>query len=500
MSHIPGLTDLDRESPTSLTQQMVDAIREAIERGDLAPGDRLPPTRALAEDAGVNHLTAVRAYRRLAEAGFVSAAVGRGTFVRRVPPTAGSDSAPGTGWQSAILPERTRSYTAEMFSETYRSPLEAGVISLATGWPDPAFYPVDELAGHFAAVLAEERGSALNYLNPEGLPALREQIAVYGRDRGFAADAEEIVVTSGARQAIDLAVRSMVVPGDVVAVESPTFMGCLSSLQLSGAHVVGIPVDDQGVDVAALERVLARHEIKLLAFQSSSHNPTGVDVSDERRARLLELARERSFFLLEDGVYATVRFDEPERKRMRSELPSHVVYVDSLSKTIGGGLRLGWVAASGPVRQRIAGLKLASDMHTSSLVQHATARYLADGSHERLLAATNPRYHERRDAMLESLGRRFGDEATWIVPTGGHHVWVQLRRPVDERLLYGEAVRQGVAFTPGAATMADPGADSGLRLSFSLLGPEQLDEGVRRLAAALRSVRRDAGGSIVAFS
>jgi 2-aminoadipate transaminase len=152
------------------------------------------------------------------------------------------------------------------------------------------------------------------------------------------------------------------------------------------------------------------------------------------------------------------------------------------------------------VRLRIAGLKLASDMHTSSLVQHATARYLADGSHERLLAATNPRYHERRDAMLESLGRRFGDEATWIVPTGGHHVWVQLRRPVDERLLYGEAVRQGVAFTPGAATMADPGADSGLRLSFSLLGSEQLDEGVRRLAAALRSVRRDAGGSIVAFS
>jgi DNA-binding transcriptional MocR family regulator len=185
---------------------------------------------------------------------------------------------------------------------------------------------------------------------------------------------------------------------------------------------------------------------------------------------------------------------------MRSELPSHVVYVDSLSKTIGGGLRLGWVASSGPIRQRMAGLKLASDMHTSSLIQHTAMRYLASGAHDRLLATTNALYRERRDALVDSLERRLGDEATWHVPQGGHHVWVTLRRPVDERQLYGEALRQGVAFTPAAATMADPGSESGLRLSFSLLGAEQLDEGVRRLAAALRAVRRDVGGSVVAFS
>jgi DNA-binding transcriptional MocR family regulator len=488
MSYNFDLSGLERGHRVPLTQQLVDLIRDAVDRGDLAAGAQLEPTRALAERAGVNHLTAVRAYRRLAELGYVTAAVGRGTFVRRTPPSRPDRS---TGdWQAGVLPARRPSYANEVLAQTFRLPGDADIISLSAGWPDPGLYPVADLARIMSEIFEEEGGQALSYLDPEGLPALREEIAVRGRASGFASEAEEIVVTSGARQALDLVCRVVLRPGDVVAVEAPTFTGSLSSLQATGARLIGIPVDEDGLDVDALERVLARHEIKLCVLQSACQNPTGRDLSPARAARLVELARERSFFILDDGVYANVRFEGPERPRLRSLAPSHVIYVDSLSKTIGGGLRLGWIAATGPVRGRLVDLKLDSDFHTSSLIQHLAARYLASGGYERMLEQTVPVYRERRDALLASIDHRLAGEATYSFPLGGHHVWVTLARPTDEQLLLREALRRGVAFTPGRATVPEESVRGQLRLSFALLEPAALDEGVRRLAAALRQLRR----------
>jgi DNA-binding transcriptional MocR family regulator len=168
-----------------------------------------------------------------------------------------------------------------------------------------------------------------------------------------------------------------------------------------------------------------------------------------------------------------------------------VIYVDSLSKTIGGGLRVGWLAARGPVLGRLAALKMATDVHSTTLIQHIAARYLADDLHEQVLARTLPVYRERRDALLEALERHLPGEYRAHRPVGGHHVWVALTRPLDERVLYAEALRCGMTFTPGEAAMAEPTGETTLRLSFSLLRPEQLDEGVRRLARAIRAVRRE---------
>jgi DNA-binding transcriptional MocR family regulator len=170
-----------------------------------------------------------------------------------------------------------------------------------------------------------------------------------------------------------------------------------------------------------------------------------------------------------------------------------VIYVDSLSKTIGGGLRLGWVAASGEVRRRLTDLKLATDYHSPVLPQHLAHRWLAGGAHDRHLRRINAIYAHRCQAMLDSLDRRLGDEVMTRTPKGGHHVWVTFRRPLDDRLLFSEALRHGVSFTPGGATTVEGDGISGLRLSFSLLEEERIDEGVRRLAAAVRAVRRGAG-------
>jgi DNA-binding transcriptional MocR family regulator len=468
-------------------------VRSAIERGDLEPGEKLPPTRALAAEAQLNHLTVVRAYRRLALEGYVTAARGRGTFVRQAPPAV--IDADGR-WQHAVLPEARRSYINQIVADTWQPPGDENHINLATGWASAELHPVRELARLSAEVFAEDGAAALMYGDPDGAWALRSELARRGTAAGFAARPEEIVVTTGGRQAIDLVCRTILRPGDVAVTESPTYMGALVSMQDTGARVLGIPYDDQGIDVDALEAILARHEVKLVSVQTGSQNPTGQDLSPERAERLLRLARERSFFVVEDGVYCTVRFGTPEPTRLRLRAPDHVIYIDSLSKTIGGGLRLGWIAAGGEIRRRLTDLKLATDYHTPVLTQHLAHRWLASGAHDRHLRRINSVYARRCQAMLDSLQRRLNDDVVTTTPKGGHHVWVAFRRPLDERLLLSEALRHGMSFTPGGATTVEGDGLIGLRLSFSLLGEELIDEGVRRLAAAVRAVRRNSNSRV----
>ena len=485
MSYKPDLSDLSDQSGGSLTARIAERIAADIETGVLAPGAKLPTTRELAVHADVNHLTAARVYRRLAEQGYVSAHVGRGTFVRAHPPVEGGRD--DEDWQLTALPARGWTYAEQMLAESLGAGRDA--IPLASGFPAPELLPAEEL-GALAGAILRDAGAGLEYLPVEGLPELRTRLAELGEAGGWAHDPEEIIVTTGARQAIDLVARALLGPGEVAVVESPTFTGTLTSLQATGATVLPMPVDDAGADIGALERILARHEVRLVALQPSCQNPTGADLSDARRERLLALARERGFFVLEDGVYATTALDGRPRTRLRALAPAHVVYVDSLSKTIGGGLRIGWIAASGPLLGRLVRLKMDTDLHSAVLPQHLAAAWLAEGRHERHLERVLPIYRERRDVLLDALERHLGEEATWTVPQGGQHVWVTLRRPVDERALYGEALRAGVGFLPGGATQPEPSPRTSLRLSFSYVGAEDLDEGVRRLARALRAVRR----------
>lgn len=487
MSYKAKLSELERDGAVSLTQQLVDLLVGAIESGELGPGEKLPTTRALAAEAGVNHLTAARVYRRLAELGYVTATVGRGTFVRALTPAAGED---GDDWQVHVLPDRPVTYAEQVLADAFRLAYDPGVISLSTGYPSPRCYPTEDLARISAEVFAEEGAGALSYLVAEGLWDLRERLAERGRREGFASEPEEILVTSGARQGIDLVARALLDPGDVVAIESPTFMGLLSSSRAAGARVLGVPIDDDGLDTDALERLLARHEVRLVMLQTACQNPAGVDISEERRQRLADLAVERNFFVLEDRVYSDTRFEGEGPRPLRELAPSHVIYVNSLSKTVGGGLRVGWVAAQGPAFERLAALKLETDYHTPSLVQHIAARYLASGAYDRQIAATRDFYRSRRDALLAALERHLAGEYRCETPHGGHNLWVTLTRPLDERELYTEALRHGVTFTPGGVTRVERSSNTSFRLSFSLVEPEALDEGVKRLARAIREVRR----------
>ena len=448
----------------SITSELVQRFIDAIEDGRLAPGARLPATRELAEDAGVNPLTAARVYRRLDEL--------------------------DDDWQAAALPAAAPHARERNLQDAMHLLHHGDVISLAMGYPAPETIPVGELAAAAAAAFHDEGPRAVSYAVIEGHPELREEIAKLGRRQGFAADGDEILVTSGARQAIDLVARTVLRPGDVACIESPSFIGTYDSLEATGARIIGIPVDEDGIDVEFLQRVLVRHPVKLVAVQTGCQNPTGRHLAPDRAQRLAELARERSFFVLEDLVYARLAFDGRVPQSLRAAAPAHVLSVDSVSKSMGGGLRIGWIAARGPIFHRLVALKMATDLHTSTLTQGVVAGVLASGAHDRILDDARALYARRAAALQRALYEHLPGEVEAFTPLGGHNLWVTFRRRVDERTLQTEALRRGVSYTPGHAALVEESARASLRLCFSTASEDQLDEGVKRLAAAFRATLR----------
>ena len=501
MSYKERLIDLDREGELSLTEQLAAVFADAIETEELAPGDRLPPTRELAERAGINHLTAVRAYKRLRELGLVTAQVGRGTFVRDAPqPAAGIGSLPGTAWQSYVLPEWPQTYGDRVIAEMFRRAGDKGgdVIPLSVGFPSRRLYPEAEITAATEAVLAGGASRILDYAEIAGEPALRSELAQLLGRYGASDSPDELVVTNGARQALTLVTRALLRPGDSVACEAPTFWGLLDSIRSAGARPLAVPVDEDGLDIDALETLLARHEVKAIALQPRSHNPTGVDLSPARRKRLLDLARRHGLFIIEDGIYGEHSLEGEPLPPLRADDPDHVVYVDSLSKTVGGGLRVGWVAASGPIRDRVIAEKQRDDIHSPTITQLVVAEYLRSGAYERLLEQSRSFYRERRDVLIGALTEELGGLATLSRPVGGGHVWATLDPLLDEAELTAEAVRCGVSFVPGGAMMPDRPLRTMMRLSFCWLEPDQLIEGAHRLGRAVRASagRPRAGASL----
>jgi DNA-binding transcriptional MocR family regulator len=266
-------------------------------------------------------------------------------------------------------------------------------------------------------------------------------------------------------------------------------MGVLESVKSIDTRVLPVPMDADGLDLDALESLLAREEIRFLAVQPRCHNPTGLDLSAARRARLLELSRRHGFFIVEDGIYGDLRFDEQDPGTLRAESHGHVIYVDSLSKTVGGGLRVGWIAASGPVRDRILREKRADDMHSATLTQLAVAGFLQAGEYTGHIERARDFYRVRRDALIEAADKHLKGLATVATeaPNGGH-LWLTLDLPLDESELMTEAVRNGVTFVPGAAMLPEATHLTHMRLSYGFLDPEQLTEGTKRLGRAIRSL------------
>ncbi|MFE0178285.1 PLP-dependent aminotransferase family protein [Streptomyces sp. NPDC059002] len=362
------------------------------------------------------------------------------------------------------------------------------VINFAGGLPAPELFDAAGVAAAFQAVLTSTPGTALQYSTTEGEPALRAAIAARTTARGLPTDAADLLVTTGSQQALSLLATVLVEPGDTVLVESPCYLAALQAFAFAGARLVPVPCDDEGLDPAALDALVAEHRPKLLYTVPTFQNPTGRTLPGGRRAAVAEVAARRGLWIVEDDPYGELRF-EGERVPWIATHPGaedRTVLLGSFSKVMAPGLRLGWLRGPAALVRACAVAKQAADLHTPTVNQLAAARYLADRDLDAHVARVAGVYRERRDAMLAGLGEALPDGSGWVRPEGGMFVWARLPEGYDTTSLLRTVIAHDVAYVPGAPFFAGEPDRATLRMCFVTQAPDEIAEGLRRLGAGLR--------------
>lgn len=472
--------ELDRSSSTPLYQQLRDQIRRRILTGSLPAGSKLPPERTLANTLGVNRTTVVNAYRELAAEGLVEGRVGHGTVVLEPPAPPPRGKTRPMHW--ATLNEGDDPVVADINAIARRS----GSISFAYGEMSPDLYPQAALKRLFDRALAQPH-PPLGYGPAAGYLPLRETLA--GR---MGVCPGEILVVSGSQLALYLISRVLLQPGDTVVVEVPSYINTLDLFTAAGVRVVPAPVDQDGLQVEGLGEVFLRFRPKLLFTLPNFQNPLGVTLSLERRRQILELAARHQVGIVEDDPYEDLRFEgEPIPSMKSMDAGGYVIHISSFSKTVSPALRLAWLAAPPAVVERIAAARGMLDFRAALLNQWVMNAFLQEGMLEEHLSHLLPVLRQRRDTLIDALQRYMPPDVTWHVPQGGYHLWCTLPRPLRARRLLSEAARDGVAFIPGDYYGPGDEARRGLRLNFTYPPEAETIEGVKRLAAAVRRLRKE---------
>jgi DNA-binding transcriptional MocR family regulator len=360
------------------------------------------------------------------------------------------------------------------------------VVSLAGGMPYVQALPRADVVDVVTRVLAEDGDRALQYGGGQGVPSLRERLAMLMQEEGTPADPEDIVVTTGAQQALDLIGKVLIDPGDEIALEAPAYVGALSAFSAYQPRYVQIDLDDDGMVVEQLEEALLRGaRPKFVYTVPNFSNPAGVTMSGARREQLIALCREAHIPIVEDNPYGLLRFEGAAQPTLRSMDPQNVVYLGTVSKVFSPGVRVGWAMAEPGVLQRLILAKEAADLCGSNLNMLVTERYLSGERWRDNLRHLVDLYRGRRDAMLAALSEHFPADARWTHPHGGFYVWVTLPAYFDSRALLAAAVERRVAYVPGTAFYPDGRGQDRMRLAFCYPTEEDIVEGVRRLGLLL---------------
>ena len=364
------------------------------------------------------------------------------------------------------------------------------VVSLAGGMPFIQALPLDAVADMVAAMVRDRGPIALQYGSGQGFPELRDQICEVMALEGIDASADDVVVTVGSQQALDLVTRIFVDPGDVILAEAPSYVGALSTFASYQADVVHIAMDDDGLIPAALEDACvavaaAGRTVKFLYTVPNFHNPAGVSMSEARRGAVVEIAARHGILVLEDNPYGLLGFDGRPVAALRARTADGILYLGSFSKTFAPGLRVGWVLAPHSVRDKLVLAAEASVLCPPHFTQIVVADYLRSQPWQEQVKVYREVYRERRDTILEALAQSLPADARWTRPAGGFYTWVTLPDTLDAGAMLPRAINHRVAYVPGAAFYADGSGRSMLRLSYCYPEPERIREGVRRLSGVI---------------
>ncbi len=472
---------LSHESEVPLYRQLFEQIAARIRSGQMERGERLPATRELAGLLGLNRTTISAAYTLLEEQGLIAGQVGRGSFV-----TCESGVADrGVNWSELLAPGSTGSSFGRE------------EIGFVMSRPSRDLFPLDDFRASCTAVLGRpDLADILQLGSPSGYEPLRRRLLDEARAQRLAGPADDLIITNGCQQALDLIGRVLVRPGDPVAVEDPIYPGLKNLLTGMGAHLIGIPVGARGLEVGRLDRAL-RERPRFLVATSNFQNPTGATMPLEARQELLDAARAAGVPVVENDAYGELRYGgEPLPALKQLDETGSTVLLRSFSKVSFPGLRVGWALGPKPLIDRLRQAKEAADLHTDQLSQAVLLEFVESGRLEAHRKRVLEAGAERLAATLEGCRRHLPAGTTWTEPEGGMNVWVRLPAPLDAGELLQRARKEGVAFLPGkyfAVAEADPGA---LRLSFAGLAPEKIREGLAVLGRILASeVERTESGT-----
>jgi len=367
------------------------------------------------------------------------------------------------------------------------------IISFAGGLTDPSTFPVDELKAITLAVLDREPQLALQYGPTEGDARLRDELVRWMAKDGITVTRDQVLVTIGSQQGLDIVGRVFLDPGDVVIVERPSYMAALQVFRSYRAEMVGVEQDDDGLRPERLEETLARlarsgKRVKLLYAVPDFQNPSGVTLSGPRRQAVLDLARAHHLLIVEDSPYRELRFEGTAPPPLAAlDRDGRVIYLSTFSKTLCPGMRIAWIAARGEIIQSFVTAKQGMDLCCPAFTQAIAAEFCARGHLPERIPQITALYRRKRDVMLDTLAREMPDGVTWTRPAGGLFLWVRLPEGMDaEQLLRPAVEEEGVAYVAGSGFHADGGGKNTLRLNFSFPSEANIDEGIRRLARLVR--------------
>ncbi len=483
---------LTRQSNQPLYLQVAEQLRQKIEQGDLLPDTRLPASRALAKELGVNRITVVNAYAELETEGWVESRVGSGTFVTYNPdtPAIRSDIDYPAHWQGPVNAPRQWS-PSQMLAEMMRLAQHPGVISFANGTPANEFLPVNEFRRALNDVLRRDGATALQYEEAAGYPPLRETIAQYLRQQNITVNSDNILITAGCQQALDMTLNVLTRgENSVMVVEDPCYLGLLDLVSTRRITPATIPLDNEGLQVERLEQVILRYRPRLIYLTPTFQNPTGTTMSLERRRALLEIANRYGIPILEDIIYEELRYEGKPLPTLKSLDSADLVFLaSSFSKILVPGIRVGFLVVPAYLHRRFIAAKQTTDLLTSPLNQRALHAYLESGHLAHHLDRVRRAYQQRRDAMLAAVARHFPAEARWQCPDGGMYLWVKMPAHGPSATdLYLTAINYNVAFAVGSVFSASGGFSHTLRLSFVTQPPDAIEEGIRRLGKAWKEL------------
>ena len=399
-----------------------------------------------------------------------------------------------TFWDNRFA-QRTQRMKGSAIRELLKFTEDPEVISFAGGMPAPEAFPTKEFTEACNRILKTQSSQALQYSSTDGYLPLREMIAKQSKRYGIEVTTDNILITSGSQQALDLLGKIFINPGDHVIVESPTYVGALQALNVYGAEYISIPTDEEGMITSELEKSL-RSSPKFIYVLPNFQNPTGVTLSFERRLQLIELSEKYGVPIIEDDPYGQLRFEgdnlpaievlDSQTRAQDGCYSGNVIYTSTFSKTLSPGIRLAWVIAPPQVIHKLIMAKQGADLHTATFNQMIAYEVGKDGFINEHVKFIRKIYHERRDVMLETLEEHMPEGVIWTHPQGGLFLWLTLPECIDSRELLTEALKFKVAFVPGSSFFADASHPNTMRLNFSYSNPELINDGISRLAKAIK--------------